>query len=200
MAGGIRIPIPHAADTIAVARARLYPFAVNCGTMIPPIAAASAEVEPDTPEKNISAMTTTCPSPPGRCPTSDRASVTSRRLIPPTSMRKPARMKSGTASMGKESIPATICCGMMARGRSATTMATMAAIASAKPMGTAASTRRPKMPRRRPPIRGRPRAGDLRPTPPACESPSARRTPARRRRRARTANPVPQSVLPWSGP
>ena len=72
---------------------------------MPPMAAASAEVEPDTPEKKISAMMTTCPSPPGRCPTSDRASVTRRRLIPPTSMRKPARMKRGTASMGKESMP-----------------------------------------------------------------------------------------------
>ena len=54
--------------------------------------------------------------------------------------------------MGKESIPATICCGMMTSGRSATTMARTAATASAKPMGTAASTRTQKMPRRRAPI------------------------------------------------
>ena len=110
MAGGIRIPTPQAAETMAVARGRLYPFSVSWGTMIPPIAAASADVEPETAEKNISAMMTTWPSPPGKCPTMDRASVTRRRLIPPTSMRNPARMKSGTASIGKESIPATICC------------------------------------------------------------------------------------------
>ena len=119
---------------------------------MPPTAAASADVEPDTPEKKISVTMTTCPSPPGRCPTSDRASVTRRRLIPPTSMTKPARMKRGTASMGNESIPATICCGMTTSGRSATTMAITAAIASAKPIGTAARTKRPKTPRRRPPI------------------------------------------------
>ena len=68
---------------------------------MPPMAAASADMEPDTPEKKISARMTTCPSPPGRCPTSDRASVTKRRLIPPDVHEEAGRDEEGHREHGE---------------------------------------------------------------------------------------------------
>ena len=65
------MPMAHAAPTIAVARARPYPFSTSWGIMMPPITAACAEVDPETPAKNVSATTTTCPSPPCRWPTKE---------------------------------------------------------------------------------------------------------------------------------
>ena len=69
------------------------------------MAAASALVDPEMPEKNSIAIITTLPRPPRICPTSTRASVTSRCEMPPVSINSPARMKNGMASSEKLSMP-----------------------------------------------------------------------------------------------
>ncbi len=76
--------------------------------MIEPMAAVSAAEEPETPEKKIVATMTTWASPPRMWPTRTLAKRTSRAEIPPVSMKRPARMKKGTARSGKESRPVNI--------------------------------------------------------------------------------------------
>ena len=103
--GGIIIPIPVEAATMAAARAAGYPARTMDGKRRAPIAEASAIEEPEIPEKNISATTTTKPSPPRICPTRLPARRTSRWEIPPCSISPPARMKSGIARKGNVSMP-----------------------------------------------------------------------------------------------
>ena len=59
--------------------------------------------DPDTAAKNMQPTTATIASPEVMCPTSASANATSRRVMPPTDMMSPARMKSGTATSGKVS-------------------------------------------------------------------------------------------------
>src|SRR5438477_7325291 len=68
--GGIRIPVPEAAATIAADHGRRYPARVIGGIIVDPIAAASALTEPDRPENSMVDTTTLMPSPPGSQPTS----------------------------------------------------------------------------------------------------------------------------------
>jgi len=65
------------------------------------MAAASAAVDPEMPEKKISETMDTIPIPLRKCPTRDRARFTSRMEIPPVSMSAPARMKKGIARRGR---------------------------------------------------------------------------------------------------
>jgi len=96
------------AQTMAVARAELYPAWVMAGIMIDPMAAVSAAVDPEIPEKRISETIATIPRPLRKCPTRACASLTSRREIPPVSMSAPARIKRGTARSENESQPVKI--------------------------------------------------------------------------------------------
>ena len=79
------------------------------------IAETSAAVEPEMPEKRISATTTTIASPPRTFPTMAIARSTMRSEIPPDSISAPARMKSGIASSTNESTPPRILIGRMIR-------------------------------------------------------------------------------------
>jgi len=86
------------------------------GIMMEPMAAVSAAVDPETPEKKISDTMETIPRPFLKWPTKAYARLTSLLEIPPVSMRAPARIKKGTAKRGKESQPVKIFCGTMTRG------------------------------------------------------------------------------------
>jgi hypothetical protein len=72
---------------------------------------ASAIAEPDMPEKIRLAVTLTWPSPPVKWPTRARAKPKMRSVTPPVFIAMPARMKQGTASSGKESMPPISRCG-----------------------------------------------------------------------------------------
>ena len=61
--GGIRMPIAEDAEMIATARSGLKPMRISDGTISEPMAETSATVEPEIPEKNISATTTVMPIP-----------------------------------------------------------------------------------------------------------------------------------------
>ena len=63
MQGGTRMPMLHAAQTMAAARAGSYPACFMAGIITEPMAAVSAAVEPEIPEKKISDTTETIPRP-----------------------------------------------------------------------------------------------------------------------------------------
>ena len=73
-----------------------------------PIAATVAGFEPDSAAKNAEAITVIIPSPPGIVPTKDLANSTSRRDIPPVSIKPPAIIKKGMAMNGNESTAVNI--------------------------------------------------------------------------------------------
>ena len=77
------------------------------------MAETSAAVEPEMPEKRISATTATIARPPRTRPTMAIARSTMRSEMPPDSMRAPATMKSGMASRTNESTPPRILMGRM---------------------------------------------------------------------------------------
>ena len=89
------------------------------GIVVAATADTSATVEPEIPEKMYSAATTAMPRPPRIQPTRATASRTSRRAMPPVSMRAPARMKSGSESSTNESIWCRIVCTVTASGAGA---------------------------------------------------------------------------------
>jgi hypothetical protein len=62
--GGIIIPIPVAAATMAEALGGVYPARIMDGRRRDPMAEASATEDPEIPEKKISETTTTNPNPP----------------------------------------------------------------------------------------------------------------------------------------
>ena len=64
--------------------------------------AASAVDEPEMPAKKIDSTTLICASPPGKCPTIVRESVSRRSVVPPTFIRFAVSRKNGTASRMKE--------------------------------------------------------------------------------------------------
>jgi hypothetical protein len=86
------------------------------GIMMEPMAAVSAAVDPEIPEKKISDTMETIPNPFLKWPTKAWARLTSLIEIPPVSIKAPARIKKGTAKRGKESQPVKIFCGTMIRG------------------------------------------------------------------------------------
>ncbi len=111
--GGTRMPIADAAATTLTDSGPEYPARLIDGTRSELIADTSAAVDPEIPEKRISATTTTIASPPRTLPTIAIARSTMRSEIPPDSMSAPARMKSGIASSTKESTPPRILIGRM---------------------------------------------------------------------------------------
>ncbi len=72
---------------------------------IVPRPAASAMAVPLMPAKITEPTTLTCPRPPLSQPTSDSAKLKMRFVMPALFIRLPARMKKGTASSGKLSMP-----------------------------------------------------------------------------------------------
>jgi hypothetical protein len=76
-----------------------------------PIAKVVATDEPETAAKIMQVSTQLMGKPPCTPPTSDLANSTSRREMPPVSMRLPARMKNGIASSGNLSIALNISLG-----------------------------------------------------------------------------------------
>ena len=70
-----------------------------------PSAAASATAEPEILEKNMLDSVVVIARPPRTNPTRLAAKSTRRFEIPAWFMRAPAKMKSGTATMGKLSVP-----------------------------------------------------------------------------------------------
>jgi hypothetical protein len=88
------------------------------GIITEPIAAVSAVVEPDIPEKKTSDTIETMPRPFLKWPTRALDRLTSLTEIPPVSIKEPARMNRGMARKVKESEPEKIICGRITRGRS----------------------------------------------------------------------------------
>ena len=78
--------------------------------MMPPTAAMSASLEPDTPEKNAVAMMMIRLSPPRSRPNMRSSSSISRDDMPLASISRPASTKNGMASSTKWSVPAMTCC------------------------------------------------------------------------------------------
>ena len=68
-----------------------------------PSAVASALAEPEMPASSMPASTVVCARPPLMWPTSESESFTRFLVMPVSSMRAPASMKNGTASIAKES-------------------------------------------------------------------------------------------------
>ncbi len=97
-------------------------------------------VEPETPEKMYSAITTAMARPPRTQPTSACARRTSRIAMPPVSISMPAKMNSGIASSTNESTDWCTCCAMMMSGN-APLQARPASPAA--PMANATGTPRP---------------------------------------------------------
>src|SRR4051794_30413914 len=73
-----------------------------------PIANVVATLEPETAAKIMQVSTQVAANPPCTPPTTDFANSTSRREIPPVSIRLPARMKKGIAASGNLLIEAYI--------------------------------------------------------------------------------------------
>ena len=69
------------------------------------------------PEKMTEAVTLTWPRPPRSQPTSALAIAKMRFVMPALFIRLPARMKKGTASKGKLSMPLTMRCTTTKGGR-----------------------------------------------------------------------------------
>ena len=70
----------------------------TAGMMMPPTAAISASLEPDTPEKNAVAVIVIRPSPPRSRPNIRSSNSMSRDDMPLASINKPASTKNGMAS------------------------------------------------------------------------------------------------------
>ena len=113
--GGTRMPMADAAATILTDSVPEYPARRIEGTSSELIAETSAVVDPEIPEKRISATTATMASPPRTRPTRTMAKSTVRSEIPPASINVPATMKSGMARRTNESTPPRILIGRMIR-------------------------------------------------------------------------------------
>jgi hypothetical protein len=114
--GGMSMPMPDAAATIAAALSGGYPALIKEGIRTEPIAEASATEDPDIPENKTSEATTTIPKPPRICPTVAEARATKRWEIPLVSISDPAKTKRGMATNGKGSIPASILWATVSNG------------------------------------------------------------------------------------
>jgi len=110
MLGGIRLPIGEEVIVTAVAKSFGYPEFDIAGIRIDPIAAVSADAEPEMPPKNMLASILLWARPPVICPTSWFANLTSLSPAPLLLIISPARIKSGMASSEKDSILVAIRC------------------------------------------------------------------------------------------
>ena len=100
------------------------------------MAAASAVLLPDTPDRNMPTTTLTWARPPRRWPTIAIASLTSRSVIPPSFITLPARKKKGRASKVNPFTPWNICWMTTASGRSAYQTTSAEHSTRAKEIGT----------------------------------------------------------------
>ncbi len=106
--GGITTPIVPPAAMSAADELSSYPFFFNSGTNVVPTAAVVAAPEPEIAAKNIAARTETIDNPPLKKPNNESAKSTSFSDTFPFANRSPAKIKNGTATRGKESVPANI--------------------------------------------------------------------------------------------
>ena len=114
--------------------------------MMPPTAAMSASLEPETPEKNAVAVMVISPSPPRTRPNRRSSNSISRADMPLDSISRPASTKNGMASSTKWSMPAITCCEYTSMGSEGSAMKnTSEDSASTKAIGTP-STSPPKKP------------------------------------------------------
>jgi len=82
-----------------------------------PMAAVSAAAAPESPAKNMAAITLALAKPPRMWPIRFEANFTSRFEIPPLSIKPPARIKNGTAIRLKLSVARNIFTTMAIRSR-----------------------------------------------------------------------------------
>jgi hypothetical protein len=90
-----------------------------------PMAAASADAEPEIPANSMLVKMFTCASPPLKCPISALERFTNLRVIPPVFMIWPARIKKGTAIMGNELRLKKSFCGTISKDMSPIPMIAM---------------------------------------------------------------------------
>ncbi len=94
----------------------------TAGMMMPPTAAMSASLEPDTPEKKAVAVMVISPSPPRTRPNMRSSSSMRRDDMPLASISSPASTKKGIASSTKWSVPAITCCEYTSMGSDGSAM------------------------------------------------------------------------------
>jgi hypothetical protein len=102
MLGGITGPTIAEAAVIPAVNRSGYPAARIALTSTWPRPPMSATATPDMPAKIMLPTTFTWPSPPGTAPTRLLAKRKMRCVMPASLRMRPARMKSGIASSGKE--------------------------------------------------------------------------------------------------
>ena len=107
------------AELASTAAASFGSWRVRCtaGMTMPPTAATSASLDPDTPEKNAVAVMMIRFKPPRRRPNMRTSSSISRDDMPFASMSRPASTKKGMASSTKWSVPDSTCCEYTSIGR-----------------------------------------------------------------------------------
>ena len=108
--GGISCPTGAVAILTAAANPSSYFCSFSSGSITPPIAVAAAIPEPEI-EPNIAfpAMFVSAKDP-GTFPRTNSARLINLLAIPPLFIKRPARIKNGTAIREKLSIPLTIFC------------------------------------------------------------------------------------------
>lgn len=105
MLGGMVSPMIAEAESTATTSPRAYFRFSSMLRIVVPTAATSATFEPEMPEKMYIVTTTTCRSPPRRCPMSASTKRASGRVKPAEFITEPARMKKGMASRTKPLAP-----------------------------------------------------------------------------------------------
>ena len=101
--GGKIGPTIAEATVTALEKSLRKPRAVMAFTSMRPRPPTSASAAPLMPEKIRLAKMFTCASPPGTRPTSVSANLKIRSVTPAWFIRLPTKMKTGTATRGKES-------------------------------------------------------------------------------------------------
>ena len=135
--GGIVSAITAEAASNATASPGFCPDLRAAGTSTEPTAAISAIFEPEMPEKITMLSTITTSSPPRMRPAPRCSREIRRTDMPFASIRYPTRMKNGTASSTKLSIPRAICWAKISPGSmSPHQMKISVASASTKAIGT----------------------------------------------------------------
>ena len=100
--GGIRVEVAPAEASRAAANCGGYPCRRRPGSVTFPIAAVSADDEPEMPWKNSEATTMAEPRPPRPRPTVMFATSISRAAMPPSDMIAPAKINRGIVRNGNE--------------------------------------------------------------------------------------------------
>ena len=115
--GGIVSAMTADAASKATASPGFWPDLRAAGTSTDPTAATSAIFDPEMPEKTTMLSTITTSSPPRTRPTARCSSAMRRTDMPFASIKYPTRMKNGTASRTKLSMPRANCWAKISPGR-----------------------------------------------------------------------------------